>query len=162
MDSQAACNDTLYHYGGSASLAAKVCSMCLPVPRPRAADLAGITLSLACLIHCLGLPMLLMLVPVMSRWLSLPEGVHAAILLLALPAAAAAMVQGWRRHRRPLPSVMAVTGLALLTLGLAAHESWIVTSDPAATDRLLTSIGAIGLAAAHLLNWRWLHHGGQA
>lgn len=136
--------------------------MCLPLPRPRAFDLAGITLSLACLIHCLGLPMLLMLAPALTRWLSLPEGVHAAILLLALPAAVAAMAQGWWRHRRPLPSVMTAVGLALLALGLAAHEGWIVTADPEAADKLLTSIGAIGLTAAHLLNLRWIHDSRRA
>ena len=96
----------------------------------------------------------------LSRWIALPEGVHAAILLLALPAAAIAMRDGWRRHRRLAPTVLAVAGLGLLALGLSAHEGWIAAADPEAADRLLTSAGALTLAAAHLVNWRWRHRRG--
>jgi hypothetical protein len=134
--------------------------MCLPAARPRLADLTGIVLSFTCLIHCLALPLLLLLAPALSRWIALPEEVHAAILLLALPAAAIAMRDGWRRHRRLAPTVLAVSGLALLALGLSAHEGWIAATDPEAADRLLTSAGALTLAAAHLANWRWRHRRG--
>ena len=134
--------------------------MCLPAARPRLADLTGILLSLTCLIHCLALPLILLLAPALSRWIALPEGVHAAILLLALPAAAVAMRDGWRRHRRLVPAVFAVAGLSLLALGLSAHEGWIAVANPAAADRLLTSAGALALAAAHLVNGRWRHRGG--
>ena len=134
--------------------------MCLPAARPRLADLTGILLSLTCLIHCLALPLILLLAPALSRWIALPEGVHAAILLLALPAAAVAMRDGWRRHRRLVPAVFAVAGLSLLALGLSAHEGWIAVANPAAADRLLTSAGALALAAAHLVNWRWRHRSG--
>jgi predicted hotdog family 3-hydroxylacyl-ACP dehydratase len=134
--------------------------MCLPAARPRLADLTGIILSFTCLIHCLALPLALLLAPALSRWIALPEGVHAAILLLALPAAAIAMRDGWRRHRRLAPAMLAVVGLGLLALGLSAHEGWITAADPESADRLLTSIGAITLAAAHLVNWRWRHRGG--
>ncbi len=74
--------------------------MCLPTARARFADLMGIGLSLTCLIHCLALPLLILIAPALSRWIAMPEWVHAAILLLALPAAMMAMRDGWRRHRR--------------------------------------------------------------
>ncbi|MGQ2932065.1 MAG: hypothetical protein ACT6Q3_16460, partial [Sphingopyxis sp.] len=51
----------------------------------------------------------------------------------------------------------AAAGLGLLALGLAAHEGWMGFADPAVTDRLLTSIGALALAGAHLANWRLSH-----
>ncbi len=134
--------------------------MCLPAARPRLADLTGIALSFTCLLHCLALPLLLLLAPALSRWIALPEGVHAVILLLALPAAAIAMRDGWRRHRRIVPAVLAAAGLGLLALGLSAHEGWIGAANPEAADRLLTSVGALTLAAAHLVNGRWRHRGG--
>jgi hypothetical protein len=134
--------------------------MCLPAARPRLADLTGIVLSFTCLIHCLALPLLLLLAPALSRWIALPEGVHAVILLLALPAAMVAMRDGWQQHRRIMPAVLATAGLGLLTLGLSAHEGWIAVANPEAADRLLTSVGALTLAAAHLVNWRWRHRGG--
>jgi hypothetical protein len=134
--------------------------MCLPAARPRLADLTGIILSLTCLLHCLALPLLLLLAPALSRWIALPEGIHAVILLLALPAAMIAMRDGWRRHRRLAPAILAAIGLGLLALGLSAHERWIAAADPEAADRVLTSAGALTLAAAHLVNWRWRHRGG--
>ncbi len=134
--------------------------MCLPAARPRLADLTGLALSFTCLLHCLALPLLLLLAPALSRWIALPEGVHAAILLLAVPAAAVAMRDGWQRHRRIMPAMLAAIGLGLLALGLSAHEGWIAAADPEAADRLLTSAGALTLAAAHLVNWRWRHRSG--
>lgn len=133
--------------------------MCLPAARPRLADLTGIALSFTCLIHCLALPLLLLLAPALSPWLALPEGVHAAILLLALPAAAMAMRDGWRRHRRIAPTLLAAVGLGLLASGLAAHDGWLAVADQEAADRWLTSAGALALAAAHLANWRARHRG---
>ncbi len=134
--------------------------MCIPVPRSRVADLAGITLSFGCLVHCLLLPLLLLLAPALAPWLGLPEGFHAAVLLLALPAAWVAMAGGWRHHRRWLPAIPAAAGLLLLALGLAAHEQWIALGDPETADRLLTSLGALSLASAHGLNWRFRHRRG--
>lgn len=129
----------------------------MPAARPRLADLAGLALSATCLVHCLALPMLLLLAPAIGHWVALPEWTHAAILMLALPAAYAAMRGGWHRHRRSAPAAAAVAGLALLTLGLAAHEEVFAGVDPAIADRLFTSAGALALAAAHIANWRLSH-----
>jgi len=134
--------------------------MCFPAARPRLADLLGMALSATCIVHCLALPMLLLLAPALSHWIALPEWTHAAILLLALPAAFVAMRGGWRRHARSWPAGLAVAGLGLLILGLAAHEGWVAASDPAAADRLLTSLGALSLAGGHLANWRLRHRTG--
>jgi hypothetical protein len=134
--------------------------MCLPARpslRSRAADLLGVGLSLACLIHCLALPLLLLAAPALSAWLALPETFHAIVLLLAVPAATLALSDGWRRHRHPYPVAAALTGIALLAAGLAAHEGWIAGLDPETGDRLLTSLGALGLASAHIANWRLRH-----
>jgi len=133
--------------------------MSLPAARPRPADLIGMALSATCLIHCLALPMLLLLAPAIGHWIALPEWTHAVILLLALPAACSAMRGGWHRHRRWTPGLAAAAGLALLTLGLAAHEGLVAAVDPDAADRLLTSAGALMLAAAHIANWRLAHRG---
>jgi hypothetical protein len=131
--------------------------MCLPAARPRFADLLGITLSLACVVHCLALPLLILLAPALGTWIATPEWVHAAILMLALLAATFAMKDGWRRHGRLAPAALAATGFGFLAAGLAAHENWLALADPETADRLLTSLGAVTLATAHLLNWRWRH-----
>ena len=135
--------------------------MCLPSPRARTADLAGIALSSACLVHCLALPLALLVAPALGNWLRLPDGLHRAILLLALPAALIAMADGWRRHRRWTAPLLAAAGLGLLALGLAAHERWLAVADAETADRLFSSAGAIALASAHLLNWRLRHRAGR-
>jgi hypothetical protein len=131
--------------------------MCIPAARPRLADLLGITLSLTCLVHCLALPLLILLAPALGTWIVMPEWVHAAILMLALPAAMMAMKGGWQQHGRLAPSLLAAAGIGLLAAGLAAHEGWMALADPETADRLLTSFGAVTLASAHLLNWRGRH-----
>lgn len=131
--------------------------MCLPAARPRLADLLGIALSLTCLVHCLALPLLILLAPALGTWIAVPEWVHAAILMLALPAAMMAMKGGWQQHGRVAPAALAATGVGLLVAGLAAHEGWMALADPETADRLLTSLGAVALVMAHLLNWRWRH-----
>ena len=133
------------------------CLMFLPASRPRLADMLGVALSATCLVHCLFLPLLLLLAPALAGWIALPEGIHAAILLLALPAAFVAMRGGWRHHGRRAPTLAAVAGLALLALGLTAHQGWLGLADREAGDRWLTSLGALTLAAAHLGNWRAQH-----
>lgn len=135
--------------------------MCLPTSRPRLADLAGIALSATCFVHCLALPLALILAPALGVWLDLPDGIHAAILLLALPVAIVAMRGGRRRHGRRAPAAVAAAGLALLASGLAAHEGLFAGVDPDAADRLLTSLGALALAAAHIGNWRLAHKRSQ-
>lgn len=131
--------------------------MCIPAARPRLADLLGIGLSLTCLVHCLALPLLILLAPALGTWIAMPEWVHAAILMVALPAATLAMKDGWRRHGRALPALLAAAGIGLLAAGLAAHEGWMALVNPETADRWLTSMGAVALATAHLLNWRWRH-----
>src|SRR3546814_9893630 len=81
--------------------------MCLPAARPRLADLTGIFLSLTCLIHCLALPLAILLAPALSRWISLPEFVHAATLLLALTAATVAMRSERPLRLRTVPAILA-------------------------------------------------------
>lgn len=146
----------MYHYLSSPTLSESL-AMPLPAARPRLPDLAGLALSATCLIHCLALPMLILLAPAIGHWIALPEGTHAAILMLALPAAFVAMRGGWHRHRRSAPPLIAVAGLALLALGLAAHEGLFAGGDSEAADRLFTSLGALTLAAAHIANWRLSH-----
>src|SRR3546814_2315284 len=80
-----ACNDTMYHYLGAQPSLRKPSPMCLPSSRARLFDVMGVGLSFACLIHCLVLPLVLLLAPALSAWLALPEAFHAAILLLAAP-----------------------------------------------------------------------------
>jgi hypothetical protein len=104
--------------------------------------------TIACLIHCLVLPLLVALVPVLSSVLPIPENFHVIALALAIPATAGALFAGFRRHRLALPLIAGTIGLTLLALGAIR---WGETP----LEIPLTVLGSIAIAAAHLANWRF-------
>ncbi len=110
-------------------------------------DGLGMTVSGACLVHCLALPLMAAWLPALGAFLHWPEEVHLVAVLLAMPVAAAALIPGWRHHGRILPLVLGASGLAGLAAGL------LVDSRPLA-EAALTVAGAIALAGAHIGNWR--------
>lgn len=104
--------------------------------------------SAACIFHCLGLPILLSLVPVLAAYIALPEAFHAWAFLVAVPTSAAAVLFGCRRHGRSGPALLAVPGLMMLGGGVLAPEG--------RAEILLSVGGATLLALAHLMNLRCL------
>jgi hypothetical protein len=64
----------------------------------RTADRFAIGSSVACLLHCLLLPIAIAVAPGMARLAGATEGPHLLIFLLAIPASAMAMLGGYRRH----------------------------------------------------------------
>ncbi|NJS14882.1 MAG: MerC domain-containing protein [Sphingopyxis sp.] len=80
-------------------------------------DKLGMAISSLCLLHCLAVPVGAALLPMMSHGLALPEWLHLMLLSAALPVAASALWQGWRRHGRMGIAMLGAGGLALLGAG---------------------------------------------
>ncbi|EMD83841.1 MerC domain-containing protein [Pacificimonas flava] len=114
--------------------------------KQRLLDAVAIAASMLCLVHCLLLPALLLAVPALALYLALPESFHAAAFLFAVPTSAAALWAG-RRRAGSGPAALAAAGLCLLGIGAFA-----VHGEAAETG--VSVIGALILAAAHILNWR--------
>jgi len=110
--------------------------------------------TIACLIHCLALPLLIAAIPIIPAVLPIPDHFHAIALGLAIPATGGALFAGYRRHRLAAPLIAGTTGLILLTLG-ATHWEGTPSETP------VTVLGSLCIAAAHLVNWRYrrLAHG---
>ena len=104
--------------------------------------------TIACLVHCLALPLLIAIIPIIPAVLPIPDHFHAIALGLAIPATGGALFAGYRRHRVAGPLFAGTAGLVLLTLG-ATH--WEAT--PLETP--VTVLGSLCIAAAHLVNWRY-------
>lgn len=117
--------------------------------RQRLLDALAIGASALCLIHCLALPVAIILLPALAAFLVVPEVFHMAALGFAVPTSVVAMATGYRRHGWLLPSLIALPAMVLLAIGaLAADDAW--------TETMTTVGGALFLSAAHAFNWRAL------
>jgi hypothetical protein len=109
-------------------------------------DGAAIGLSGLCLLHCLTLPFLVGVLPLLMPFAE--SHLHAQMLYFAVPLSIIAVGIGYARHRNPMVVVAAAAGLALLIAGATvAHGSLGIVAD-----RLFTVTGSVVLAAAHLWN----------
>ncbi len=112
-------------------------------------DRVAVGTSLLCLLHCIGLPILIALLPALASVLPVGEGVHVVLLLTALPVSGVALVGGYRAHGRIVP-------VALGTVGLAALAGGVALASTPAIETACTVAGSLALAMAHVGNWRGL------
>jgi 4-hydroxybenzoate polyprenyltransferase len=127
----------------------------------RAMDATALALSTICIFHCLGLPLLAAALPLLAGWAE-AEWVHWLLVSLAAPAALIAIAPSFAQ--RPVPWHVPI----LATLGLGALGGALLVSNETA-ETVLSVIGALVLATAHILNWRHAHrrahdatHGAQS
>ena len=111
---------------------------------------AAVGASLACLVHCLALPLLFAALPALSKVFALPESFHLWALAFAIPMATLALVQGRSRHGAVYPLVLGFAGLTLMAIGAI-----LLGGTPAET--VATVIGSLTLATGHVMNWRLRH-----
>lgn len=121
--------------------------MANPATHQRLVDGAAIAASLACLIHCLALPVLFVLVPTTAAFVGLPESFHVWALAFALLTSGIAMSTGFARHRSARPGLFAMLGLVLIAVG-------VFLASNAMIETIATVAGAFSLAIGHVLNWR--------
>jgi hypothetical protein len=114
----------------------------------RAAMFDGLAAASAilCLVHCLMLPVAVLLLPTMAAVLIVPEAFHTLALTMAVPTSGLALAIGFRRHRWTRPAAIVVPGLLLMAAALA----WAPTD---AWERAFTVLGSALLVAGHMLNW---------
>lgn len=82
-------------------------------------DRIGITASVACAIHCMIAPLLLLLLPAAGSVWSDPL-VHWVLAVLVLPLAVWVIYRGYCKHGKRLTLVAAVSGSAFVVVGLVA------------------------------------------
>ena len=107
-------------------------------------DFASVGLSGLCVVHCLALPLLAAALPLAGALADAPW-VHPLLVLIAAPLSLWAVhtSRAWRKA-----PVVALVALGLVLLALAAFVPAL-----AALDVALSVIGALSIAAAHLINY---------
>jgi uncharacterized membrane protein YfcA len=119
---------------------------------PEILDKAAVALSGLCLLHCLALPLVVVLLPILNevgieQW-------HAPMLLVVIPVSVVAFWLGLRRHHDRRILGTGILGMTLMVIGgTVAHYLVGLTAD-----RVLTLGGAVILAAAHYRNSRLARH----
>ena len=113
-------------------------------------DRFSIGLSALCLLHCLTIPLLISMAPVVATFAFADESFHIALVALVVPTSAVALGLGCRKHQGWGVVTIGLIGLALL--GTAAFSEGLRLGEIGET--VLTVIGALVVASAHVLNYR--------
>ena len=114
------------------------------------ADKLSITLSLACMIHCLLMPSFLILT---SGFLALSidnELIHRVFLIIVLPVSLYALITGYQNHKILSYLYIGISGLWLLFFAVFFGEG--VFGEFA--EKSLTLIGSIIVATSHYKNYK--------
>jgi hypothetical protein len=115
-----------------------------------ALDSLGVILSGTCMLHCLALPVLVTLFPIVQGSLLEEQYFHLIMLGLILPTSLIALTVGCRKHKDPVTILLGATGLVTLTItALIGHELFGVLGE-----RIVTTLGGLILASAHIQNYR--------
>ena len=85
-------------------------------------DKLSICLSLCCILHCIALPVIILMIPSFaSLWIN-NEKVHVILVLLAVPISLFAMAKSLRVHHNYKCISLAVIGLLLLVGAIFMHD----------------------------------------
>ena len=113
-------------------------------------DKFAIGLSLGCAIHCLVLPVLLVLLPSIAVLQLDNEVFHFWMILVILPTSTYALSMGCKQHKRYRLILLGFIGLSLLILALILGEEILGEYG----EKIVTTMGAGFIALGHWFNYR--------
>ena len=114
------------------------------------ADWFGIAASTACAIHCLIIPILLVLGTTVPTSIFLDESFHRTLLWVILPAALVAFGIGCRQHKDVWVLTFGAIGLIGIVLSATVIGGWFSENG----ERVVTLVSAGLLVIAHWRNYR--------
>lgn len=107
-------------------------------------DTTGACLSVACAIHCLAMPLLVAVLPLIGLSFLVSERAEVVLIITAAVFATGSLVWGVRHHRSWRVFLILVVALAFIATGRTAVEGTF--------EVVFHSVGGILLASAHLVN----------
>ena len=113
-------------------------------------DRSAIGLSFLCVLHCLAVPLPLMLVPSLAALPIADERVHLLLVLLVLPTSTVALTLGCRQHGLKHILAWGLTGIAILVLAAGLGEEFLGEYG----EKILTVVGSVLVAVGHILNFK--------
>ncbi len=113
-------------------------------------DKTAISLSLLCTIHCLVLPLLVVLFPSITALPLQDEIFHIWMVIAVVPVTTYALTMGCKNHKRY--QILWIGGIGLLILCVVAFLGHDLLDKY--LEKAFTIIGAIIIAIAHIRNYR--------
>ena len=107
-------------------------------------DTTGACLSVACAIHCLAMPLLVAVLPLIGLGFFATERAEVVLISGAIALAIGSLAWGVRHHRRWRALLILIVALAFITTARTAVEGTF--------EVVFYSIGGVLLASAHLVN----------
>ncbi|MBT7371036.1 MAG: MerC domain-containing protein [Gammaproteobacteria bacterium] len=102
------------------------------------------------MLHCLALPLVLTIFPILNIALLDEPTFHLIMIVFILPISLVALTIGCRQHKDPLTMILGGVGLVVLSFtAFFGHDLFGLTGE-----RIVTSIGGLILAVAHIQNYR--------
>ncbi len=121
-------------------------------------DRVGATASLLCAVHCILLPFVLALLPLIGLEFLAGHTFERVFVACAAVLAGTSVLVGYRRHRQPRALFLMIPGIALLLSGVTVDLNTHVL-----VHTLCVVTGGVLVASAHVTNLvlthRWQHAG---
>ncbi|MGI9329393.1 MAG: MerC domain-containing protein [Gammaproteobacteria bacterium] len=117
-------------------------------------DSLAVFISALCALHCLALPVLLLLFPLLIGSVLTEEDFHRLVLWVILPTSVIAVAAARYRHKDLRVLIWVGSGMVLLLLA----AFWAHDHAPGWVDVSLTTLGGLILAIGHIRNLRLSRH----
>ncbi|SDK64985.1 MerC mercury resistance protein [Catalinimonas alkaloidigena] len=111
----------------------------------------GFSVSLLCAVHCITLPLLLTVLPLVGSEWAADQRLEWGLMLISLPIAAYTLGKDFQQHHRP--GALWLAGLGFLGI-LGGH----LLLQHHAFTHVVAGLGGLLVAVAFWLNWRYRPH----
>ncbi|RJE76365.1 MerC domain-containing protein [Pseudoalteromonas citrea] len=113
-------------------------------------DQAAIGVSMLCILHCIFLPLMLLLVPAIGLQFLADESVHQLLVCIALVISLVALSIGCKRHKAWHVLIVGIAGLACLVFAVVFGHDLLGEL----MERIMTVVGSGLIIACHIRNYR--------
>ena len=113
-------------------------------------DKFAIGLSMLCTIHCLVLPLLLVLLPSLGSLQLQNEAFHLWMIAAVIPISIYALTMRCKKHQRYRLLLWGISGLVLMILAVSLGHEIVGESG----EKILTLLGATFVVIAHFGNFK--------
>ncbi|MDF7822868.1 MerC domain-containing protein [Pontiellaceae bacterium B12227] len=128
-------------------------------------DRLAIGMAVVCGIHCLMMPIIIALLPIVTASFFAHEHFHLWMLLFVLPTTGFSIFMGCREHKDKWTATLSLTGLGIMiavtAIEYATHSSCATcagcsrsSTAPVPPSAWFNTIGGLFLASAHVRNFK--------